>query len=498
MRSTRSWWARTAVCGLGVVSLVGAAFSSGGSAAAAPRPVAQPAALTAPVCADDNGTDFDGDGRLDVVVGVPSEDRGSVASAGAVEIRHPCSNRAADFLALPRAHAHDGFGTALAVGALNGDRYLDLAVGVPGLDVRGRRNAGGVALFYGSASGLHYATTLTQASAHVGGSVQAGARFGQTLSSYGYLPERTVKLRIGEPGRTVDGKVGAGGVVDYALENGRYQARGSGQLTLASKGVPGRPAAGDAMGASLYSFYRVGIPNRAFGRAEGAGAVLVTPYDHATGGYRLLTQASQGMPGSPERGDHFGASLAQSWIGVPGESVGSVAGAGIVERQSVDPAERFSLTQHGADPTQAVEAGDHFGAAMTETGVLVDDTEWSPRQLLVGAPGQDVAGKVDAGTVSVIGESDDPDSGPFVLGSRYGELQPADVVAGARFGAVLARNGLHTVQVGAPGARGGRLSRFVAPAQYDGLPTLSATQAQVAGSPERGDRYGGAAVLSPV
>ena len=74
------------------------------------------------------------------------------------------------------------------------------------------------------------------------------------------MPDRTAHLRIGEPGRTVSGQQGAGGVVDYALDHGRHQARGSGQITLATKGVPGSPRAGDAMGAALYSYYETGIP----------------------------------------------------------------------------------------------------------------------------------------------------------------------------------------------------------------------------------------------
>jgi hypothetical protein len=485
MRPKLSW---PAAAVLGAVALI-----PYGAAAAASA--AYPAALTASVCKDDYGADFDGDGRPDVAVGVPGEDRGTVSDAGAVEVRYLCGSQTAQALVLPRAHAHDRFGTALAVGTLNGDRYLDLAVGVPGLDVHGHRDAGGVALFYGSAKGLRYAKTLTQASAHVGGSVQANARFGQTLSITGDQPDRLATLRIGEPGRTVAGHRGAGGYVDHALRNGRYVAANSGQVTLATPGVPGSPRTGDALGAALYSNFRVGIPHRTVNGAPEAGAVLITPHGRRP---TMLTQASPGVPGTPEPGDHFGASLAQGWVGVPGESVGSVARAGIAERPASVASESVVLDQHDADPSQVVEAGDRFGAALTETGVVVDDTEWSPRQLLVGAPGQDVAGHADAGTVSVVGESSDPDGGPFVLGAPYGELQPAKPVTDARFGSVLGRNGLRTVQVGAVGAAGGQLSLFVAPGRYDALPTRVATLTQVAGTPESGDRYGGAVALSPV
>lgn len=478
MSTYRSW--------LSVAALLGAtALSPHGTAAASP-PVHRDVAVT---CVDDSASDFDGDGALDLAVGVPGEDRGSRVDAGAVEIRHPCTTRPALALVLPHGHAHDRFGSALAFGTLNGDSYLDLAVGVPGLDVHGHRDAGGVALYYGSAKGLRYVRTLTQASAHVGGTVQAHARFGQTLAISTYEPDRTATLRIGEPGRTVSGQAGAGGVVDYALSHGHVVTGRSGQITMATAGIPGSPHAGDAMGAALYSDYEIGIPNRTVNGAAGAGAVLLTP---GVRGQRrtLMTQASPGVVGTPEAGDHFGAALSAAWIGVPGESVGTIAGAGIVERGDL------ALDQHQADPSQVVEAGDHFGAAITETGVLVDDTEWVGRQAYFGAPGQDVAGHADAGTVSVVAESYDPDGDPFALGARLGELRPGDVWTGAHFGAVLARDGLDTVQVGAPGARGGRLNLYSAQGAAT-LPGLVTTYAQRAGKPESGDAYSGALALGP-
>jgi hypothetical protein len=493
-RSPRSWWT-TALSGLGVASLLASALLASAlvpavSAVAAPAPSSSPAALTPLVCDDHYAPDFERDGLMDIAVGVPSEDRGSVAGAGAVEIGHPCSNRPAQFLALPGAHAHDGFGSAVVVGL--GGYYSDLVVGVPGLDVGGHRDAGGVAFFYGSAQGLRYGKTLTQASPSVGGSVQAGARFGQTLSITDDDYSGATLLRIGEPGRTVSGKVGAGGVVDYVLKGGLSKAR-SGEITLASKGVPGSPQAGDAMGAAISSGRFIGLPNRTVNGAKAAGAVVSTPYRPGEA-YRLLTQDSPGVPGTPEAGDHFGASIAGGWVGAPGESVDGVAGAGVVITPFPFRDRPNVLNQHDADPTEVVEAGDHFGAAMTEVG-WEDAATFRARLLLVGAPGEDVAARANAGTVSVIAE-DDGEDGSASVGPSYGGLQPAAVVAGARFGAVLGRLGQQTVQVGAPSARGGRLSLFVVARGQEELPTLSVTQAQTAGTPETGDRYGDAVVVS--
>ena len=211
------------------------------------------------------------------------------------------------------------------------------------------------------------------------------------------------------------------------------------------------------------------------------------------GRFSLLTQACPGVPGTPETGDRFGASMSGAWIGAPGESVGSLAGAGIVLTPRPLGSRARVLDQHDADPTQVVEAGDHFGAALTEVGPMQDGEMFHPAQLLVGAPGEDVAGRADAGTVSVVAE-DDGENGHPSVGPSHGELRPAEVVAGARFGAALGRLGTQTIQVGAPSARGGRLSLFVVTRGFDERPTLSATWVQVAGTPEQGDRYGDAVI----
>lgn len=49
---------------------------------------------------------------------------------------------------------YDGYGSALASGYLNGDRFVDLVVGVPGEGIGAEANAGGVNVLYGSSGGL--------------------------------------------------------------------------------------------------------------------------------------------------------------------------------------------------------------------------------------------------------------------------------------------------------------------------------------------------------
>src|ERR671911_2949887 len=95
--------------------------------------VAQPTTLPAP--------DFDNDGFGDLAVGVPGEDAGTAANAGAVQVLYGAADGlAADGRILAQgaggvpgaSEAGDRFGAALVTGRFNSDGYEDLAVGAPG------------------------------------------------------------------------------------------------------------------------------------------------------------------------------------------------------------------------------------------------------------------------------------------------------------------------------------------------------------------------------
>ena len=108
--------------------------------------------------------DFNADGFADLAIGVPGEDIGSVASAGAVNVIY---GAAAGLVAVEdqlwhqdiaginnAAEPGDEFGRALAAGDFNGDGRDDLAVGVIQEGVGGIVNAGAVNVIYGSADRL--------------------------------------------------------------------------------------------------------------------------------------------------------------------------------------------------------------------------------------------------------------------------------------------------------------------------------------------------------
>jgi hypothetical protein len=107
--------------------------------------------------------DFDGDGYMDLAIGVPGETVGSVTDAGAVNIMYGAAggffSARAEIWHQDTGSIHslaetgDRFGYTLAVGDFNGDGRDDLAVGLPYEDWN-ETDAGIVQILYGSDTGL--------------------------------------------------------------------------------------------------------------------------------------------------------------------------------------------------------------------------------------------------------------------------------------------------------------------------------------------------------
>lgn len=153
----------------------------------------------------------------------------------------------------------------------------------------------------------------------------------------------------------------------------------------------------------------------------------------------------------------------------------------------------------------AARAGARFGAAVSLWPDLGDfDDADRCSDLLVGAPGQTVAGKVGAGEVSrVVGSS----AGITKVDWRFDESDLAGTggaQAGAGFGSALAVEPYSVVAIGAPGrdiagrADAGRVVRL----EYtliDEPPTVEVIEQgrSGAGAPEAGDRFGEVLELMP-
>ena len=191
---------------------------------------------------------------VDLVVGVPNEDIGSVADAGAISVikdvydeEFPGSQDFhQDSPGVPgTAEAGDQFGRSLDTVRVAGTTRL--AVGVPGEDVGSDSNAGAVQLFSSNNVTITPGVNLTQDTAGVGGAAEPGDLFGDQLAfAAPGLGDVTTRLAVSVPSE--DGTAANQGMVqvfpvtDLDAETG---------YTQDSAGVPGTAQAGDQFGWTL-------------------------------------------------------------------------------------------------------------------------------------------------------------------------------------------------------------------------------------------------------
>ena len=396
---------------------------------------------------------------VNAAIGIPGETINAKVGAGAVEVRYSCGH-ATQLLHLPTPHAGDAFGTSSRLIDWNADGYADLVAGVPGYSVGSATHAGAIAIFYGSAAtGLSFGEVLTQSTTGVPGAVQRGAHFGAAVATWedytdDYPYEVPRRIRVGEPGKDVDGNTDAGGFVDLIAG---WSGHASHEVTLDTAGYPATAQRGDALGSSLSNTDfigtdLIGAPGRMVTGHAAAGAVLVA--GDGPSGSRFISQNTPCMPGVPETGDRFGAAVAGSWIGVPGEDIGSRKDAGMVERW--DPARKYcaGLTQDSPGVGGSPETGDRFGAALGELYSLQDDSRYVPGELLIGVPGEDTSYGVDTGLVNEVSESVS-EIGALTLtpcGSTAGPEPRGRAAFGSAFGGTLLYR--NQALISAPGGAG--------------------------------------------
>ncbi|WP_049566480.1 FG-GAP and VCBS repeat-containing protein [Nonomuraea sp. SBT364] len=263
-------------------------------------------------------SDFDADGRPDVAVAAPYDDR----RAGSVTILYGSGERVK--LVQDGAEPGDAFGSALASGDFDGDRCADLAVGVSeqfaGKRVPGADGDGVVQLYRGSPGGLRPGRELAPAR-------PSGDRFGASLAAGDLDGDGRDELAVGAPGMR-----SGGGVVLYWMKG-----REPYPITQRTGWVRQAARATDQWGESLATgdFDGDGDDELVTGApadsvtADGQGSVTVLDVRRERA--LRITQSSAGIKGGAEKWDGFGAALATGdfdadgrddlVVGVPGEGL---------------------------------------------------------------------------------------------------------------------------------------------------------------------------------
>jgi hypothetical protein len=284
--------------------------------------------------------DVNSDGFDDLAVGANGEDLGpfcepgSVCDAGAVHLLYGSADGTTTDGSLFLAQGMDGvrgtaenadlFGSAVAMGDVNGDGIDDLAIGAFAEDIETQdADEGSAHLLYGSAGGLSTDGDeyLTQNSPGMPDGAQFGDRFATALAVGDLDGDGFGDLAVGVPGEDPAGQAFAGMVQLVPGSVDGLVPAGTRNVTQGADGIRDVPEVEDQFGSSLAiaNLGRGGRLDLAVGTLEGVGnveragavAVLYGRADGAFGtGDQLWTQASPGIADAPGSGDFFGFPVA--------------------------------------------------------------------------------------------------------------------------------------------------------------------------------------------
>ena len=283
------------------------------------------------------------------------------------------------------------------------DGFDDLAIGIPKDDPKGRKNSGSVLVVPGAQNGVDRGgSAIVSQKGRVPGSPNKGDRFGTAIAVGDFNGDGYDDMAAGVPGEDAAGLSNSGAVnVLYGSRKGLRKA-GSGWLRQSGA------EANDKFGSALVSgdFNGDGYDDLAVGSpGENAGAGQVDIVYGSPSGLGATTTQVVTQSG-PEGGDKFGSALAAGdfngdgrddlAIGAHGEN----ANAGQVDTVDGSAA---GLGGGGAAITARLLAsgdtgGDKFAYALAAGDIDGDGID----DLTIGTPGDNVSGATNAGSVRVV------------------------------------------------------------------------------------------------
>lgn len=223
-----------------------------------------------------------------------------------------------------KAEKGDHFGAALAAANIAGTSYADVAVGIPYENVGKVADAGAIALLRGAKAGLSTGSDqfITQNSKGAVDKSEKADHFGAALAAANLSGTSKAELAVGVPLENFNGKSNAGAVQVFP---GGTKGLSLGSDQLLQQDRPGSEAAvetndhfggslagANVVGSSLADLV-VGVPYEKVGPATAGGSVQI--FRGATAGVtvskdQVITQSTEGAPSFSEAGDHFGSAVA--------------------------------------------------------------------------------------------------------------------------------------------------------------------------------------------